>query len=152
MKACIRRGANQIGGSAVEIIADNQQRLIIDIGLPLDAEENTQDLLPQIDGLKHRTPDLLGILISHPHQDHYALGLHIDKDIPVFMSHATSKIMEVATQHNIPDAFVFSNINIFENQKSFKIGNFNITPYLVDHSAYDAYAFLIEARVGRKVF
>ena len=74
MKACIRRGANQIGGSAVEIIADNQQRLIIDIGLPLDAEENTQDLLPQIDGLKHKTPDLLGILISHPHQDHYSLG------------------------------------------------------------------------------
>ena len=43
MKACIRRGSNQIGGSAVEIIADNQQRLIIDIGLPLDAEENTAD-------------------------------------------------------------------------------------------------------------
>ena len=151
MKACIRRGANQIGGSAVEIIADNQQRLIIDIGLPLDAEENTQDLLPQIDGLKHRTPDLLGILISHPHQDHYALGLHIDKDIPIFMSHATSKIMEVTTQHNIPDAFVFNNINIFENQKSFKIGNFNITPYLVDHSAYEAYAFLIEAD-GKRLF
>ena len=48
MKACIRRGANQIRGSSVEIIADNQQRLIIDIGLPLDAEENTQDLLPQM--------------------------------------------------------------------------------------------------------
>jgi ribonuclease J len=36
-------------------------------------------------------------------------------------------------------------------QKGIKIGPFKITPYLVDHSAMDAYAFLIEAE-GKTVF
>ncbi len=145
MKACIRRGASQIGGSAVELTSNAGERLIIDLGLPLDAEENTADLLPQISGLKNKTEDLLGILISHPHQDHYALGLHIDKTIPVYMGKATAAIMNVSAQHNLPDAFIFENITAFESQKPFYIGSFKITPYLVDHSAYDAYAFLIEA-------
>lgn len=151
MKACIRRGSNQIGGSAVEIIADNQQRLIIDIGLPLDAEENTADLLPQIKGLKEKSSDLLGILISHAHQDHYALGLHIDKHIPVYMGRISAKILEVSAQHNLPQAFCFKNIMTFNNQQSFQVGAFKITPYLTDHSAYDSYSFLIEAD-GKRLF
>ena len=145
MKACIRRGASQISGSAVELTSNAGERLIIDLGLPLDAEENTADLLPQISGLKNKTDDLLDILISHPHQDHYALGLHIDKAIPVYMGKATAAIMNVSARHNLPDAFIFENITAFESQKPFYIGSFKVTPYLVDHSAYDAYAFLIEA-------
>lgn len=58
MKASIKRGANQIGGSAVELTANSGERLIIDLGLPLDAEENTADLLPDIKGLKNKTDDL----------------------------------------------------------------------------------------------
>ncbi|MBR1601065.1 MAG: hypothetical protein IJ677_05745 [Alphaproteobacteria bacterium] len=52
----------------------------------MDAEENTADLLPDIKGLKQKTDYLLGILISHPHQDHYGLGLHSDKTIPMSTS------------------------------------------------------------------
>jgi len=39
----------------------------------------------------------------------------------------------------------------FEAWQSFAIGDFTITPYLVDHSATDAYAFLIEAE-GKRMF
>lgn len=151
MKASIKRGANQIGGSAVELTADSGERLIIDLGLPLDAEENTADLLPDIKGLKNKTDDLLGILISHPHQDHYGLGLHIDNSIPIYMSKATADIMDVCVKHNLPNAFAFGNIHIFDDKSSFSIGPFTVTPYLVDHSAYGAYAFLIEAD-GKRLF
>ncbi|MBQ8677105.1 MAG: MBL fold metallo-hydrolase, partial [Alphaproteobacteria bacterium] len=109
------------------------------------------DLLPDIKGLKQKTDDLLGILISHPHQDHYGLGLHIDKSIPIYMGEATAKIMNVCVQHNLPSAFAFANIHIFESYKPFNISTFKITPYLVDHSAYGAHAFLIEAD-GRRLF
>jgi ribonuclease J len=37
------------------------------------------------------------------------------------------------------------------DRQPFEIGPFRITPYLVDHSAYDAYALLIEAE-GRRLF
>lgn len=151
MKVCIKRGANQIGGSAVELTASSGERLVVDLGLPLDATENTADLLPDIKGLKQKTDDLLGILISHPHQDHYGLGLHIDNSIPIYMSKATADIMDVCVKHNLPNAFAFGNIHIFDDKSSFSIGPFTVTPYLVDHSAYGAYAFLIEAD-GKRLF
>ena len=151
MKACIKRGAKEIGGSAVELTAENGERIIVDLGLPLDSEDNTVDLLPDIKGLKNKTEDLLGILISHPHQDHYGLCKHIDKTIPIYMGKSVASIMDVCINHHLPDAFAFGNVQIFEGQKSFNIGPFTITPYLVDHSAYGANAFLIEAD-GKHLF
>ena len=48
MRACIRRGSKQIGGSCIEVEQDGK-RLLIDLGLPLDAPANTADIMP--DGL-----------------------------------------------------------------------------------------------------
>lgn len=150
MKVCIRRGTKQIGGSAVEVVAGNGQRIVLDIGLPLDAESNTPDLLPDIKGLTEKTDDLIGILISHAHQDHYAAGKWINPAIPVYMGKATKTIMEAARDFHLPSAFCFENVETFEARKPFTLGAFTITPYLTDHSAYDAYTFLIEAD-GRKL-
>jgi ribonuclease J len=43
------------------------------------------------------------------------------------------------------------NFHDFKAWQPFNIGEFTITPYLVDHSATDAYAFLIEAE-GKRLF
>jgi ribonuclease J len=43
------------------------------------------------------------------------------------------------------------NFHDFQAWQPFTIGDFTITPYLVDHSATDAYAFLIEAE-GKRLF
>ena len=151
MKISVKRGTKEIGGSAVEIIADCGQRIIVDLGLPLNAENNIEELLPDIKGIKQKSSDLAGLLISHAHQDHYGLGKHIDKSIPVYLSKETASIMRIAKQHHLPDAFEFENKICFENEQSFSVGVFTVTPYLCDHSAYGAYAFLIEAD-GQKVF
>ena len=151
MKISIKRGTKEIGGSAVEIISDNGQRIVVDLGLPLDAADNSHDLLPDITGLTQKTDDLLGLLISHAHQDHYGLGIHIDKSIPVYMSEESYNIMKIAYEHKLPNAFVFEKTVCFANENTFQIGDFNITPYLFDHSAYGAYGFLIEAD-GQRVF
>ncbi len=150
MKVCIRRGTKQIGGSAVEVVAGNGQRIVLDIGLPLDAESNTPDLLPDIKGLMEKTDDLIGILISHAHQDHYAAGKWINPAIPVYMGKATKTIMEAARDCHLPSVFCFETVETFEARKPFVLGAFTVTPYLTDHSAYDAYAFLIEAD-GKKL-
>lgn len=39
----------------------------------------------------------------------------------------------------------------FKSEKTFDLGPFRITPYLIDHSAYDAYSILIEAD-GKRLF
>ena len=95
MHACIHRGIKQIGGSCVEVESGGQ-RLLVDFGLPLDAEENHRQYIPSIAGLDGSDPSFLGVLISHPHLDHFGLLAHISEKIPVAMGAATRRILEAA--------------------------------------------------------
>lgn len=152
MKIKIHRGAAQIGGSCVELTAAGY-RLIVDVGLPLDADDPESDeILPSAEGLftesQHSLP-ILGILISHPHQDHFGLVHRIRPGIPVYTTHAGQVLMEsgeILSGHKMNVEW-----RHFQPFESFRIGPFRITPYLVDHSAFDACAFLIEAN-GKRVF
>ena len=87
MKICIHRGSHQIGGSCVKLEAHGR-RLLLDLGLPLEAEANTVDLLPAIPGLTRASENLLGVLVSHPHMDHYSLLKHIRPELPLAMGAA----------------------------------------------------------------
>lgn len=155
VKINIRRGATQIGGSAVEITAKNGERIVLDLGLPLDAENNRPDLLPGIKGLTKKTSDLLAILISHGHQDHYGLGKWIDKKIPVYIDADANKIITAADEYlksaGITDSFSFKNTVEIKGYKEFNIGPFTIKPYPVDHAAYNSYGFLIKVD-DKKIF
>ena len=155
MKVNIRRGATQIGGSAVEITANNGARIVLDIGIPLDAKENTPDLLPDIAGLRNKTDDLLGVLISHAHADHYGLGRWLDERIPIYMSDAAAKIIRAQRDHlkqkGRTDCFAFDKTQPLTDRKPVAIGPFKITPFAVDHAAYESFAFLVEAD-GKKLF
>lgn len=150
MRACIRRGSRQIGGSCVEVEQDGQ-RLLIDIGLPLDAPANTPDLLPEGLVLDGSDRGLLGILVSHPHLDHYGLLAHVAPTIPVGMGAAARRLLEAARPF-LPGTWPLPSPGwSYASGETFRVGPFSITPYLVDHSAYDAYALLIEAG-GERLF
>nr|MBC8190749.1 MBL fold metallo-hydrolase [FCB group bacterium] len=150
MRVCIHRGAKEIGGSCVELESQGQ-RLLLDLGLPLDAEKNDIKYLPEISGLGRKDPSLLGILISHPHVDHFGLLSHISEDIPVGMGAAARHILKAAKPF-MPGKWPAPEHGWdYESEVPFEVGPFTITPYLVDHSAYDAYALLIEAD-GKRLF
>ena len=70
MQVCIHRGSKEIGGSCVEVISHGK-RLVINLGLPLDAYKNDKKYLPNISGLDGNDDSLLAICISHPHLDHF---------------------------------------------------------------------------------
>lgn len=95
MHICIHRGSRQIGGSCVEIEYEGM-RLLIDLGLPLEAESNDKQYLPAIQALDGNDPSLLGILISHPHLDHFGLIAHIPQHIPIGMGVNARRILSVA--------------------------------------------------------
>jgi len=150
MRVCIHRGSKQIGGSSIEVESCGQ-RLLVDFGLPLDAEENNRQYLPKIAGLDGSDASLLGVLISHSHLDHFGLLAHISQKIPVGMGTVARRILAAAAPFlpgNWPTPAQGWN---YESEQSFDIGPFRVTPFLVDHSAYDAYAFLIESG-GKRVF
>ncbi len=150
MKLCIHRGAKEIGGSCVELESQGK-RLILDFGLPLDAEDEHEQYLPDVSGLDGSDPSLLGILISHPHQDHFGLLSLISPDIPIGMGAAARRILTAAAPFMQDFWPVPAQGWDFESEKPFDIGPFRITPYLVDHSAYDSYSLLIESE-GKRIF
>lgn len=150
MRVCIRRGSRQIGGSCVEV-EHQGQRLLIDLGLPLDAPGNTPEVLPDGLVLDGSDPTLLGILISHAHLDHCGLLVHVSSGIPVGLGAAARRILEAAAPFLPRQSPLPSCGWSYESGRSFEVGPFSVTPYLVDHSAYDAHALLIEAG-GERLF
>lgn len=163
----IHRGTKEIGGSCVEVWTKNT-RILLDFGMPLvekDGKEfdfgkyktsNTSELvekgvLPNIKGLYDNLDSVIdGVIISHPHQDHYGLANFINDDIQYFLGEATHKIIELNNLFT-PQEIYLKNINFFEKEKTFKIGDISVTPYWADHSAFDAYSFLVEAD-GKSLF
>lgn len=149
-RVCIHRGAHQIGGSCVELSCDGE-RILLDLGKPLEAEDADPGLLPAVSGLTDGTdPSLCGIVISHGHIDHWGLVPLAHDGIPLAMGAATRRILRAAAPF-VPKPFTPGETICLSDQTKVQIGPFTITPYLVDHSAFDAYALLIEAG-GRRLF
>jgi ribonuclease J len=148
MRACIRRGAHQIGGTCIELESQGQ-RIVLDIGLPLDAEPDPS-LVPAVPGLVSADESLLAVFISHAHRDHYGLLAFAQARPQVFIGEAAARMLEAASLF-WPGAVGLGETEPLHDREPIEIGPFRVTPYLVDHSAYDAYALFVEAD-GERVF
>ncbi len=173
MNLIIRRGTHEIGGSCVEITS-GKSRIVLDLGVPLVSPGDKkarfeilsirgktprqlldEKILPQVPGLYANVQDApppQAVLISHAHQDHYGFLEYLNPEIPIYLGSKTEVLIEASSM------FSHSNFNIrnfqrkpLKNKKPVQIGDFRVTPYLMDHSAFDAMAFLIEAE-GKSIF
>lgn len=105
--------------------------------------------LPAAIGLDDTGTRPLGVIISHGDQDHWGLAPQLPTDIPVLIGEGAASILRAAK-------FWGSGVDLHEaghlhDQVPSTLGSFTITPYLADHSAYDAFSLLIEAG-GRSLF
>lgn len=149
MRVRIHRGAKQIGGSAIEVEAEGA-RLLLDCGLPLDGDPEDETLLPDVPGFRTEDASLVGVVLSHGHRDHWGLLPQARPDLPLFMGEATERILCAAAPF-VPGGVTLKASGYLTDRKSFSAGPFTITPYLVDHSAFDAYALMVEA-AGKRLF
>jgi ribonuclease J len=142
VKAKIYRGTKEIGGTCLELTADNGKILWIDLGAPLDKTN------PNVDYAQNKVDALL---ISHPHQDHFGLMEEVGSDVPIYIGQLSLDLIN-ATRifRDIPQ--LIGNYKIIKAWESFIIANtFKVTPYLTDHSTPESFAFLIEAD-GKRLF
>lgn len=150
MRLQIHRGASEIGGNCIQVEASGKS-ILLDLGAPLSGQPPSPDALPTIPGLTDGTNgDLLGIVISHPHADHYGLLKFAHPSIPVYIGAEADKLLCAAAAFG-PFGAVTQNAVHYRRETPFEIGPFRLTPYLNDHSAFDAYSFLVEAQ-GRSLF
>jgi ribonuclease J len=145
MRLRIHHGAAQIGGNCIEL-ASSGMTILLDLGLPLDSAPK----IPPVAGLGEDDGTLLGVILSHPHLDHYGLLPELRADLPVWLGRGAQRLLDAAAPF-APNSSMPQAITPYEDRKPFTVGPFTITPYLMDHSAYDAYALLVEAD-GKRLF
>lgn len=157
-KIIIHRGSHQIGGCVTEIRTPNH-RIVIDFGanLPGSGREDSradEELLAKV--FNGEACD--AVLFTHYHGDHIGLYKKIPANIPLYIGPTAKKIMEIltekldsipgTTQKGLPRVQAMKSYLPGDRLDSF--GDIQVTPLIVDHSALDAYMFLMEIG-GKKV-
>ncbi|TPI59856.1 MBL fold metallo-hydrolase [Mesorhizobium sp. B3-1-3] len=149
MKFCIHRGSKEIGGSCVELEQDGH-RILLDLGQPLDLEFESATL-PAVSGLQEPDAGLLGIVLSHGHRDHWGLLPKLSQPIDVYVGGKTLSIMRAAKPF-VPRGYAPESPVVYRDRQPFRVGHFEITPFLMDHSGFDAYSLLVEAGGKRLLY
>ncbi|MDV3244080.1 MAG: MBL fold metallo-hydrolase [Nitrososphaerales archaeon] len=115
-------------------------------------------LLPEIPGLyseealqntsmKHSSPDVDAVVLSHYHFDHMGRIAYVDPEIPVYCGETTATIHEAYSEAgNSP--LDDHELKTFRTGDRFRIGSMEFVPVHVDHSIPGAYGFVIHTTEG----
>ena len=141
LKITIHKGSHEIGGNCIQVTS-GKTTILLDAGLPLSPHSQRVDL-------SHLIVDAL--LVSHPHQDHFGLMATLPPGTPVYIGRLARSLIDAPQVFIGGDRYALD-FRDFKAWQPFTVGEFTITPYLVDHSATDAYAFLIEAEGKRLLY
>ena len=140
----VHRGTRQIGGNCIELRALCGERLVLNVGRPLDA-------LPDATGLLPATLDRTAaahVLISHPHQDHWGLLDEVPTHWSIHCGAAAEKLIRLTA--GLTGKALEREIVPWVSGEPSHIGPFTVTPLLTDHSAFDAHMLLIEV-AGKRI-
>lgn len=140
MQVTIHKGSREIGGTCIQV-SSGKTTILLDAGLPLSPDSRPVDV-------SRLAVD--AVLVSHPHQDHFGLMASLPPGTPIYIGKLARSLID-ATQVFLGKDRYALDFHDFKAWQPFTLGDFTITPYLVDHSAVDAYAFLIEAE-GKRLF
>ena len=155
MKLCIHRGTHQIGGIAAEI-STASTRILIDMGDELSLDPNFVSAPLNIPGVTDGNGHCDAVLFTHYHGDHTGQMLRIRPEIPIYAGALAKDIMRLSAerggQKNEALCRRIETIQAFSPGKPFLIGDIQITPFCIDHSACDSYMFLIEADGKRLLY
>lgn len=154
MNITIHRGVDQIGGCVTEY-EYNGWRLFVDYGEQLPGTPETS---LQVEGLTHGDLSRSVLLITHYHGDHVGCITDLPEELPIYIGKTAKEILGGLSEHlghvDERQAALYARlkyINTFSPGNLLEWGEFKIMPIIMDHSAFDAYAFRIEAG-GLKVF
>lgn len=152
LRSCIiiHRGTHQIGGSVVEIKSENN-RIIIDFGANLAGMDIEKSISNKkiIEDVFGTVESCDAVLFSHYHGDHYGMYKDIPKGIPIYIGRISKKILKILVERvdyisekeglPIVEAMQVHNMGVWK-----EFGDIKVMPLSIDHSAIDAYMFLIE--------
>jgi len=179
-------GVGEIGGNKI-LLSDKDTKLFFDFGKNYSKEKKYYDppflqarrtehllelgILPNIKGI-YKLQDnkqninehgIHGVLISHPHGDHYDYTRFLKDDIIIHCGEVTKEIINArecsGTKGPTSDYYMsnltkskgyeyYKKYNTFKSGEKLKIGDIRYTPINVDHSVHGAFGYLLESDEG----
>ena len=124
--------------------------LLVDCGVlfPEDDHPGVDLILPGLDHLADRMDDIIGIVLTHGHEDHIGAVPHLLRrrsDIPVWGSTLTLALLEgKLREHRIRNTA----LEVITEGDRARIGNFDLEFFAVNHSIPDALAVFIRTVGG----
>ncbi len=156
MKITVHRGTDQIGGCVTEY-ESNGWKLFVDYGEQLPGAPASDKAL-EIDGLTYGDLRKSALLVTHYHGDHIGKIADLPAMLPIFMGKISKEVAQELSEHlswikeeHRATSERLDSVRTFVPGEQFSFGDFRIMPIVIDHSAFDAYAFRIEAK-GLSVF
>lgn len=125
--------------------------VMVDLGLTFSGGEypGIDLVLPDLEFIEEHREDLLGIVLTHGHEDHIGAipYLAADLGVPLYATPFTAALIRrKLDEEGITDDV---ELNIIENEGSFRIGPFGFTYVPLAHSIPEGNALLIDTPYGR---
>ncbi len=151
MRITILRGFRQIGGCITEISSKAGTKIIIDLGHNLPGTNDGKDELANGEAVKELAKGCSAIFYTHYHGDHVDLFQYVD-GVKQYIGAGAKEVMNckysALARHDDKYKEALDKIASFDNYQmahELHIGDITITPFIVSHSAFDAYMFLVKA-------
>lgn len=149
MRIIIHRGTHQIGGCVAELSSSNS-RVFIDFGADLPGAD-VDAPLGAIPGLTVPDGSDGALFFTHYHGDHVGRLQEVREGLPVYMGRTAKELYRTYARRTQMDHLEkIDAICTFSPLETVRVGSISVTPLMIDHSAFDAYMFLIEAE-GKRV-
>ncbi len=141
-------GLGEIGRNMTVFEIDGKL-LIVDCGVlfPEEEQPGVDLILPDFSPVRDRLDDVLGIVLTHGHEDHIGAVpylLRLRGDIPLIGSTLTLALVEAKLKEHRISPFT---LTVTEGQHE-KLGPFDLEFIAVNHSIPDALAVAITTRAG----
>jgi ribonuclease J len=141
-------GLGEVGRNMTVFEMDGKL-LIVDVGVlfPETEQPGVDLILPDFSPIRHRLDDILGVVLTHGHEDHIGAVpylLRLRQDIPLLGSALTLALVEAKlTEHRIKPY----TLTVKEGRTE-RLGPFELEFVAVNHSIPDALAVAIRTTAG----
>ena len=142
-------GVGEVGKN-MTVIRYNHQMIVVDVGLTMPEDEmlGIDTVIPDISFLRENKHQLMGIVLTHGHEDHIgALPYILDElNVPTYGTKLTIGLVKRKLRERRHTRK--PKLHVISPRGEFKIGPFKIEFIKVSHSIPDAVALAIHTPVG----
>jgi len=142
-----------LGGSAeigmnVNLYGCDGKWLMVDLGMTFGANEypGTELVFADLDFIEERKADLIGIVLTHAHEDHIGAAPYFAEElgVPLYATPFTAKLVN----EKLEEAGAHVELNVIDHLDRFELGPFGIRYVPLAHSIAEGNALVIDTPYG----